>query len=107
MSESLYYDICFIAADWNQTRNISEVCLKFVMKSEASEYIESETHFHFSIALLLYGVNFFVKNSKMHKVFTKSMNGIAGRSVVSRESKSKPQISIYVGSPIEINGGGC
>lgn len=73
------------------------------MKSDASEYIVSETHFHFSIALLLYGMNFFVKNSKMHKIFPKSMNGIAGRSMVGRGSKSKSKISIYVGSSVEIN----
>lgn len=77
--------------------------LYFVMKSDASGYVESEIHFHFSIAFLLYGVSFLVKNSKMHQLFTASMNGIAGRGMVGRESKSKPQIAISIGSPIGIN----
>ena len=31
--DSLYYDICLIVAVWNQTHNISEVCLYFLSHS--------------------------------------------------------------------------
>ena len=62
-----------------------------VMKSDASGYVGRETHFHFSIAFPVYGVSCFIKNMKMHNVFSKYANGVAGRRKVGRGANAKPK----------------